>query len=153
MDNNAHCFRDHGNIPSAPRTSAFAVFTSSSRGGGCPYKKLRAGWHSVPCPHTVSNLRVPFTSSYNPFSISANEFLPNFTVCVRLHCILFHQTLGARCWWRSWLRHCATSRKAAGSILEDVAGIFHGHNPSDRTMALVLTEPLIEMSTRSISWG
>jgi hypothetical protein len=30
--------------------------------------------------------------------------------------------------WRSWLRHCATSRKVAGSIPE--------HNPSGRTMAL-----------------
>ena len=27
-------------------------------------------------------------------------------------------TTGARCWWRSWLRHCATSRKVAGSIPE-----------------------------------
>jgi hypothetical protein len=26
-------------------------------------------------------------------------------------------------------------------------------NPSDRTMALELTQPLIEMSTRNISWG
>ena len=26
-------------------------------------------------------------------------------------------------------------------------------NPSDRTMALGLTQPLTEMSTRSISWG
>ena len=23
---------------------------------------------------------------------------------------------GTRCWWRSWLRHCATSQKVAGSI-------------------------------------
>jgi hypothetical protein len=27
--------------------------------------------------------------------------------------------------WRSWLRHCATSRKVAGSIPDDVIGIFH----------------------------
>ena len=26
-------------------------------------------------------------------------------------------------WWRSWLRHCATSREIAGSI-DDVFGIF-----------------------------
>jgi hypothetical protein len=26
-------------------------------------------------------------------------------------------------------------------------------NPSDRTMALELTQPLTEMRTRSISWG
>jgi len=27
--------------------------------------------------------------------------------------------------WRSWLRHCATSRRVAGSIPDDVIGIFH----------------------------
>ena len=27
--------------------------------------------------------------------------------------------------WRSWLRHCATSRRVAGSILDGVIGIFH----------------------------
>jgi hypothetical protein len=26
--------------------------------------------------------------------------------------------------WRSWLRHCATNRKVAGSILDGVKGIF-----------------------------
>jgi hypothetical protein len=55
--------------------------------------------------------------------------------------------------WRSWLRHCATSRKVAGSIPNSHTGIFHWHNPSGRTMALGLTQPLIEVSTRNISWG
>jgi hypothetical protein len=27
--------------------------------------------------------------------------------------------------WRCWLRHCATSRKVAGSISDGVIGIFH----------------------------
>ena len=27
--------------------------------------------------------------------------------------------------WRSWLRHCATSPKVAGSIPDGVTGIFH----------------------------
>ena len=27
--------------------------------------------------------------------------------------------------WRSWLRHCATSRKVAGSIPDGVTGILH----------------------------
>jgi hypothetical protein len=40
------------------------------------------------------------------------------------------------------LRQCATSRKVAGSISDGVIGIFHGH------MALGLTQPLTEMSTR-----
>ena len=64
-----------------------------------------------------------------------------------------HCRMGARCWWRSWLRHCATSRKVAGSISDGVTGIFYRHNPSGRTMALGLTQPLTEMSTRNISWG
>ena len=55
--------------------------------------------------------------------------------------------------WRSWLRHCATSWKVAGSIPDDVNGIFHWQIPSGSTMALGLTQPLTEMSTRNISWG
>ena len=60
------------------------------------------------------------------------------------------------CWgtrWCSWLRHCATSRKVAGSIADGVIRLFHWHNPSDRSMVLRLTQPLTEMSTRNISWG
>ena len=45
--------------------------------------------------------------------------------------------------WRSWFRHCATSRKVAVSIPDGVTGIFHCHNPSRRT----------EMSTRIIFLG
>jgi len=55
--------------------------------------------------------------------------------------------------WHSWLRHCATSRKVAGSIPRGVNGILHWHNPSGRTMTLGLTQPLTEMRTRNISWG
>ena len=55
--------------------------------------------------------------------------------------------------WRSWLRHCATSQKVAGSFPDGVIGIFHWHNPSGRTVALGSTQPLTEMSTRNISWG
>jgi hypothetical protein len=55
--------------------------------------------------------------------------------------------------WRSWLRHWSTSWKVAGSIPDCVIGIFHLHNPFGRTMALGSTQPLTEMSTRSISWG
>jgi hypothetical protein len=55
--------------------------------------------------------------------------------------------------WRSWLRHCASSQKVACSIPDGVNGIFHSHNSSGRTLALELTQPLTEMSTRNISWG
>ena len=52
-----------------------------------------------------------------------------------------------------WLRCCATNRKVAGSIPDGDIGIFHWYFPSDRTMALGSTQPLTEMSTRSVSWG
>jgi len=32
--------------------------------------------------------------------------------------------------WCSWLMHCVTSRKAAGSIPDGVIRIFHWHNPT-----------------------
>ena len=44
-------------------------------------------------------------------------------------------------------------RKVAGSIPDGVIGIFDWHNPSGRTVAVGLTQPLIEMRTRNISWG
>ena len=52
-----------------------------------------------------------------------------------------------------WLKHCATSRKVAGSTPDRVIGIFYLHNPDGCTMALESTQPLTEMSTRNISWG
>jgi hypothetical protein len=51
--------------------------------------------------------------------------------------------------WRSWLRHCATSRKFADSIPNYVIEIFHWHNHSGRTMALGLTQSLPEISTKN----
>jgi hypothetical protein len=41
--------------------------------------------------------------------------------------------------WRRWLRHCATSRKVAGSIPDGVTEIFHRHNPPVRTVARAST--------------
>jgi hypothetical protein len=41
----------------------------------------------------------------------------------------------------------------AGSIPDGVTGIFHLHNPTGRTMALVLTQPVTETSTRNNSCG
>ena len=65
-------------------------------------------------------------------------------------------TLGWGSWVarrRSWLRHCATSRKVAGSIPDGITTIFRSHNPFGRTMFLGLTQLLTEMNTRNISQG
>ena len=42
-----------------------------------------------------------------------------------------------------WLRCSATNRKVASSIPASVSGYFTEQNPSDRTMALRSTQPLI----------
>ena len=55
--------------------------------------------------------------------------------------------------WLSWFRHWATSRRISCSITDDGTGIFQPHNPSGRTMVLVSTQPLTEVSFRNISWG
>jgi hypothetical protein len=53
----------------------------------------------------------------------------------------------------SWLRHYATSQKAAGSIPVEVIGFLNLPNPSSSTMALGSTQPLTEMSTRNLPGG
>jgi len=47
----------------------------------------------------------------------------------------------------------ALRHKPEGRGFDDVIGIFHWHNPSRRPVALGLTQPLTEMSTRNISCG
>ena len=52
-----------------------------------------------------------------------------------------------------WLKCCATNQKVAGSFpMMSMEYFIDVKNPSDRTMALGLTQPLTEMSTRRISW-
>jgi hypothetical protein len=48
--------------------------------------------------------------------------------------------------------HCATSRNVAGLIPDGVIEIFYWLNLSGRTMVLRSTQPLTEMSTRTIFW-
>ena len=77
---------------------------------------------------------------------------PRCTVWLWVNLMILHSSWrGTR--WRSWLRHCSSSRKVADLIPDCVIGNFHWHNPSGRTMALGLSQPLTEMSTRNISWG
>jgi len=49
--------------------------------------------------------------------------------------------------------YCEYHKCIVGSIPDGVIGFFHWHNPSGHTMALGLTQPLTEMSTRNVSWG
>jgi len=54
--------------------------------------------------------------------------------------------------WRSWLRHCATSRREQVPFPK-VSLEFFIDNPSGRIRALGLTNPLTEISTRNICCG
>ena len=55
-------------------------------------------------------------------------------VIIQMNFISTHKHGGTR--WRSWLRHCATSRKIEGSIPDGVIRILLWHNTSGHTMAL-----------------
>ena len=48
---------------------------------------------------------------------------------------------------------CATSRTVPGSIPGGITGFFSYIFPSDRTMVLESTQPLVKMSTRNIPGG
>jgi hypothetical protein len=54
-----------------------------------------------------------------------------------------------------WLavRYLHCSRKVAGSIPDEVIGLFNRPNPSSRTMALGSTQPLTKMSIRNLPGG
>jgi hypothetical protein len=56
----------------------------------------------------MPNLRYT-TSSYGAWMVSRNNA---FIMTGRKYIVL--KKCGARCWWCSWLRHCATSQKVAG---------------------------------------
>jgi hypothetical protein len=62
----------------------------------------------------------------NPLTIKKSRYshylftIIGMTLCFIDSC-LFIKT---KAQWRSWLRHCATSRKVAGSISDGVTGMF-----------------------------
>jgi hypothetical protein len=62
-----------------------------------------------------------------------------------------HTTFTGGTRWHIWLRHCIASQKATGSIR--FIGSFQWHNPAGRTIALISTKPVTEISTASISWS
>jgi len=80
------------------------------------------------------------------------EYSGDIIACCHLQCTVqikeIHFSLGTAV--AQWSRCCATNRKVVGLIPDGVSGLFIDINTSDRTMALGSTQPLTEMSTRSI---
>jgi hypothetical protein len=65
------------------------------------------------------------------------------------HNVIFRVHMMSNVSYHSFLSGLFTTGKVAGSIHDGVIGIFH----FGRIMALGLTQPLTEMSTRNIFWG
>jgi len=79
---------------------------------------------------------------------SSERWRPIISACI---CIFLTYKKGTAV--AQWLRCCATDRKVAGSIPAGIMDFSLTSNPSDRTIVLGSTQPVTEMSTRSISWG
>jgi len=110
------------------------------------------GWYMK----SYSNFVLQFNISFFTKLMNSIHKRHVASVCPSMHTLYLPYYWTA--FYDTWVRGGAvgwgtgTSRKVAGSIPNDVIGIFHWHNPSGRTMALGLTQPLTEMST-NISWG
>jgi len=114
-------------------------------------QKLMNSNFQIMCPRTNEKLKWPGPYFWLLLSPFKNSHSPS-------HVVIFTLTLpqgggGVVARWRNWLRHCATSRKVAGSIPDGVIGIFRWRNPSGRIGGLGSTQPTTEISTRNISRG
>ena len=87
------------------------------------------------------------------YSDSTNRVFPHFNLCCLYEFYSnfgdLSPSLGA---WGSVVVK-ATSRTVPGSIPGVVTGFFSDIFPSDQTMALGLTQPVVKMNTRNIPGG
>ena len=74
--------------------------------------------------HTADNYLIQI---WNTIPAMKNEGCLIMTLCCLVKtCSYWHFVIML---WRSCLRICSTSPKVAGSIPDDIIGIFHWHNP------------------------
>jgi hypothetical protein len=108
-------------------------------------------WEVVGIPNTASENRHNYFDYYDHYYTYIYICIHIYRHYIYVYICIYIYIRGTAVAQR--LRYCAIKRKVAGSIPGGVTGIFHWHNLSDRTMALGSTQPLTEMSARSISWG
>ena len=102
------------------------------------------------------NIILPATPGSSKWSLSLRFPHQNPVWTCWIDCTMFelqnyrYRSWNTRCC--SWLKHCATRRKVAGSIPGGFTEISHWQIPSGRTMAQLSTQPLREMRTRNIPW-
>ena len=117
--------------------------------------ELNCDYHIQTCVLTILEFMLTLALQFRHHNklhkiFSVNNYVQGY---MKYQCKKANYTLEQCTRWHSWFRHCAISQKVAGLIPDGVTGIFHSHNPSSCTVALGLTRPLAEMSTRNISWG
>jgi len=104
-------------------------FYLGSRGlqSGTPPPPRVHFWHIYIYIHTHTHTHAPYHLHHHVSKVF--RFILNLhqrdtyireNICISIHIYIYGGTR-----WRSWLRHCATSRKVAGSIPDGVIGFFH----------------------------
>jgi hypothetical protein len=73
-------------------------------------------------------------------------------ICNSYRFCLYNTVINDKRYSVARLRHCAKTRKVAGSISDGVFEISHWLNTSGRTVALGSTQPLSEISIRYLRW-
>jgi hypothetical protein len=110
-------------------------------------KLMISSWGSHKCSEGFTLLIFQFFSTLFFLSVQVSDKMQFFLLL--FFCIILPDR-GMR--YRSWLRHYATNQKVVGMCPDEV-GFFHLPNPSSRAMALGLTQPLTELSTRNFPGG
>ena len=111
---------------------------------GAPQTLLELHYHPARINCICMPLRWPWWKQHSDINVVRNKYDQKCGFKFNR----YREKQGARCWWRSRMRHCATSRKAVSWNPDDAIGIFHWHNPSGRTIALGWTYSLTELSKR-----
>jgi len=104
-------------------------------------------WYNNNTNTSISSAKTELCQTWSGLHEFCSGQLPSSFVLLRT----LHPLLRFCCFFCKG--HCATSRKVAGSIPNDVSIIFHWRNPSGRTVAMESTQSLTIMTTRNISWG
>jgi hypothetical protein len=83
-------------------------------------------WECRRCPFDPSPIHVGFVVAEVTLDVSPRvfQFIPR-SIITPLISVDIYLSIISSIWWRSWLKHSATSWKVVGSISDGVFGITH----------------------------
>ena len=95
------------------------MLKKGNNGSGCIWS---CRWFPFdPSPFHVGFIIVNVAMDVSPRVV---QFVPRNTIAPQINVNIYLSIIDA-IWWRSWLKHCATSRKVAGLISDGVFEILH----------------------------